>query len=644
MDSICGQLAFDGRPLSEDRLLAMMAAIPNRGGGSPRIWSSAVLQMAHRVGPPAATTGAAAQPLVAHGDDLVLVADARIDDRERLLGALAGAGQSPGTDASDAELILASYRAWGLDCPSRLVGDFAFALWDAPARRLLLARDPMGVRQLYFARLEGGLVFGSTIGAVREGLPSSPSLNRPLALDLVATVFDRWIDQTIWSEIERLPASYALCVGPEGLRRWQHYVFGSTAIEGLVSEADWIEAFRDRLARSIADRSRDPHPIAILTGGGLDSSALAAMAHDMAGRGHSLPPIHLISGRFDRTPRADEIAHFRTLGRHCVGFEAHEVPADDLWAFREMGRDRGFPLDEPEVILIRAFNHAMLRAARDHGAGAVMLGQGANELFAEPVYASRSVLRSLGWRERWAEARYFRRESGWSWPQLVFEATLRPSLARLPESWRASGRRALGLPPVDNAPWRRLPDFILHPPQDPDRRAARIFATAAGLSPAAELAHALLRGPHGQALLSHHDLLARVAGMEMRFPYLDRRLLDLMAWVPRRQWFSGGENRRILRQGMQGLLPDSIRVRRGDRDLVGLVQRGFAREAERLTRLVDASIAADLGIIDLDCYTKFLMRILNRERSDWRYAGMPACLELWLRFTDEPHPSEATSV
>jgi asparagine synthase (glutamine-hydrolysing) len=142
--AICGLFLLDGRPVRREVLTAQLDALAHRGavGGA---WTSGGVGLGWR-GAEAAGGARPTQPLVYDGGRLVLVADARIDNAVALASML-GVGRA---ELDDAAIILRAYQRWGSRCPEHLIGDFTFAIWDRRTNAVFCARDPMGVKPLYY--------------------------------------------------------------------------------------------------------------------------------------------------------------------------------------------------------------------------------------------------------------------------------------------------------------------------------------------------------------------------------------------------------------------------------------------------------------------------------------------------------------
>ena len=165
MSGIIGLYHLDGRP-AEERILQQMAqAIAHRGPDGIRYWSDGPVGLGHLMLQTTPESARERQPLANADATLCLTVDGRIDNRRELRQALDSNGFPP-RDDTDAELLLRAYECWGESCPNRLLGDFAFAIWDARKKQLFCARDYVGVKPFYYHRSAALFAFGSEIRSV----------------------------------------------------------------------------------------------------------------------------------------------------------------------------------------------------------------------------------------------------------------------------------------------------------------------------------------------------------------------------------------------------------------------------------------------------------------------------------------------
>ena len=254
------------------------------------------------------------QPVARIGARFRLVADARIDNRDDLIAQLQGdlAGPPP----SDAALIVAAYSRWGEDCAAHLTGDFAFALWDAERRRLVCLRDPIGVRQLYYRHEDRLFAFASNLRAVNVAFDRRPARHDALLQDMLAGRMDRWVHETPYRGVFRVPPGYRLIVDAGRVRLERYYVLGARAQVRLRREDDYAEAFRAHLERAVRVRLRSQERAAVLVSGGLNSSSIACIADGLAARGHE--PARLYAATLDRASSSSEHESIAAIAAACA--------------------------------------------------------------------------------------------------------------------------------------------------------------------------------------------------------------------------------------------------------------------------------------------------------------------------------------
>ena len=149
MSGIAGIFNRDGRPVDPDLLARMTDAIAHRGPDGAGHWADGAVGFGHQMLCTAPESLHEQQPWRDETGQLCLVLDGRVDNRAELQRALAAAGAHLGED-TDAELVLQSYEVWGEACPKRIIGDFAFAIWDARKQQLFCARDFLGIKPFYY--------------------------------------------------------------------------------------------------------------------------------------------------------------------------------------------------------------------------------------------------------------------------------------------------------------------------------------------------------------------------------------------------------------------------------------------------------------------------------------------------------------
>jgi asparagine synthase (glutamine-hydrolysing) len=230
------------------------------------------------------------------GNARPLIFDGRLDNREELLAQLSDHGVTP--SSSDSTLILEAFVRWGTECLSRLNGEFALAFFDADRQQLILARDPVGCRPLYYWINGNTFVFGSEIKTIlaHPEVPSRPNK------DLIADYFVRdrlpYEDygETFFEDIRAVLPGQRLTVSTDGLTATRFWDFDTESVVRFTSYSEYAERFRELLFEAVKRRLRTARPATLAVSGGLDSSIILCVADQLRKDGaiaNALLPISL---------------------------------------------------------------------------------------------------------------------------------------------------------------------------------------------------------------------------------------------------------------------------------------------------------------------------------------------------------------
>ena len=276
MSGLIALLDLRGAPIDADLLRSMTAAQRFRGPDGEGIWHGGPVGLGHTLHGTSLEAERAVQPLSLDGR-LFISADARVDARDELCVALRGRGVQARLDAPDADLLLKAYDIWGEACFEYVLGDFSFALWDAPRQRLVCAVDALGVKPFFYTE-RGGLFAGSNS---LECLHLHPrvrnTINEAAIGDLLLFEYYQRRDVTIYADIERIPPGHYLVVESGRLNLKRYFSLPQPTEVRFESEAACLAQFEELLARAVRDRLRVPK-VAVWMSGGLDSSLVALTA------------------------------------------------------------------------------------------------------------------------------------------------------------------------------------------------------------------------------------------------------------------------------------------------------------------------------------------------------------------------------
>jgi asparagine synthase (glutamine-hydrolysing) len=542
MRLICGCYHLDGRPASSEQL-AVMAGEMTATGLTPQVrsWCDGPVGLAvldfHQA---AAHTRV---PLPESGRGRVLAADLRLDAPGDLAQAL---GQR---DANEDALLLAALDRWGSEALVHVLGDYAFAAWNARTRQLLCARDALGVRPLVYTHQPGRLF---AFASLPRGLYGAGLIERRLdELALARQIVQAWRpERTLFEGISRLPARHVLEVGPHTVtlrRYWQLDAAAAGTRHTTPEEA--AQELRRVIEQAVRCRMPAVGPVAADLSGGLDSSALSILAarrlRDEGRRLHGysfLATPHNGVALEDETPfveavRAQEVDIAWTPVRH---------PPMSRWLEARMDLDRVVSLeaDDPE--------NTICREAAAQGASIALSGWGGDEgaTFNGRGALAESLLHGR-WRHLAHEIRALKGTRGLSAAQ-VWRGEVLSYL--LPDGLMALARRIRGRPKSRQWQDALAPSLLA--------RLGDIEADALHIGPDARLNRlALLSSAHVAERAEHWALMAARHGLAYTFPMLDRRVVEFALSLPSALFLRGGFKRRVFRDAMEGVLPELIRWR-----------------------------------------------------------------------------------
>jgi asparagine synthase (glutamine-hydrolysing) len=282
MCGICGEVTFDGSAAG-GCIAAMMERMRTRGPDAGGAFMQDRVALGHRRLSIIDLAAASQQPMVDAQLGLAIVFNGCIYNYRELRIELAAKGFQFFSQG-DTEVILKAYAAWGPRCVERFYGMFAFAIWERNTGRVVLARDRLGIKPLYYTDGPGAFRFASTLPALLAagGVDTTidpAALHHYMSLHAVVPA-----PKTILKGVKKLPAATILTIEPDGRRReetyWQLEV-GQRSSDRAMTEAEWQEAIRLALAKAVERRLVADVPVGVLLSGGLDSSLIVALLAEL---------------------------------------------------------------------------------------------------------------------------------------------------------------------------------------------------------------------------------------------------------------------------------------------------------------------------------------------------------------------------
>ena len=629
---MCGIVGTCDLSSGAGQLDAMSAAIAHRGPDADGTWRSSDdagrVQLGHRRLSIIDLSAAANQPFVKDG--LVLVFCGEIYNYRELRAELQATGSSFRT-SSDTEVLLEAWRRWGPASLRRLRGMFAFALFDEQEGTLTLARDPFGIKPLFWMAQDGGVAFASELKGLRPLLGGRPPID---STAIVASLMYYWIPENhcVYQGVHKLPAGSWLQVGPDGRRRLELFFDPRAELGAPSGRKVDVTELRAVLEDSVAAHLVADVPVSTFLSGGLDSSLLTVLAtrhnRDIDSYTISFRPE---DRRFEAMP--DDLAYARKLAaRHGIRLHEVEIAPDvaDLLPRME------YALDEPigDAAAINAY--LICRAAREAGVKVLLSGMGADELFG-------------GYRKHYAAllaARYRRL------PGVLRHGIVAPAVDRLPVAGQRRGYRAArwakrfvsfaDLP--EEAAFRRsythydvgelqqLLDPELWPAVD---QLVTEHAAVYNEGPAADQVNRMCYTDTRMFLtglnLAYTDRASMAASTEVRVPYVDKEVAAAAFAIPGSAKIVGRERKAILKQAAEAWLPREIVYR--PKGLFSAPLRAWIRRdlTDMVEDLVAGGTIVTSGLVDKQMVRTMIdddrRGAADRSKEIWQLLT----LELWYR-------------
>lgn len=535
----------------------MTRALGPWGRDGEGTWSDGPVGFGHRLMISTAQDRWEDQPVRQAGTGHVLVADARIDNRDdlaRMLDIPAGEARL----LPDSAFILAAYKKWGERCAERLLGDFAFALWDPRRRRLLLARDQLGNRVIFYHQTARSIAFAT----FPTGLFALPQIPRRLSLNVLAShlghVRSPEAGTSYFEGIQRLPQAYVLTTSGGDTRAIRYWSADDAPPVRLASDSEYVEAFQEQFDEAVRSRLRSTTPIGAFLSGGLDSPAIAAVAaKHLRSSGQrlsafcSVPQSGFAGGEARPGWEDDETPYVRSIAQWIDNLDLDLVNAD--------GRAILDGLDELHAVIaspmVAPFNRIWMdeiaRTASSQQIGVLLDGWGGNLTMSwsgDSLYAS--LARSYEWRAMIREART-------------------DSRVNSVPIWRvlAKGLRPLAQPGAVRTPWQA-------------RASQRMLRGASMINPdlAAELsiwdrgsrredpgdvtsARSTYFSAEGRKSGDYNSAQRARFGVDVRNPAVDLRIIEFCLAIPEHQFRQNGVGRSLIRRAVDGKLPPDVVLR-----------------------------------------------------------------------------------
>jgi asparagine synthase (glutamine-hydrolysing) len=546
VSGIVGILHLDHSPIDHLLLQRLTKFQAFRGPDAQQVWIDGYVGFGHTLLTTTEESKHERQPFTLDGK-VWIVADCRVDGRQELVAELRAHGNEDLEDPTDVELILRAYLTWGEDCVERLLGDFAFGIWDVARQRLYCARDQMGVKPLFYAHVGPFFIFSNTIDCIRQHPAVSNRLNDLAIADFLLFDENQEPGTTCFSDIQRLPPAHLLECHDKVVSTRRYWALNVTEPVRFKTDGEYVERFQELLNKAVADRLRTGS-VGVMMSGGLDSTVVAATAKRL------LPPNRNETGLFATTLVIDSLIpdserRYAGLAAGALNIPIEFRTADDCQLFERADKPEYRP-PIPEHSAWPDHTSDVLRSIAVKSR-VTLTGQGGDPGFSSRITAhflhllrGKQIIRALK-----DAARYLSAEGRFS--RLYLRGRWRLLFSTKDPFWTypvwLNEKLALQLELRDRWMMYGIPGW----------RAARLReANFVAFRPEASLA---MSHVSWQNLFEEQDPGVTRVPVEVRHPFFDLRLVAFLLGLPRLPWCCDKE---LLRQSSSGLLPDAVRLRR----------------------------------------------------------------------------------
>jgi len=629
---VCGFAGYVGAPVERGNLEAARDLLHHRGPDAEGLWEKRygefAVGLAFRRLRILDLSSAADQPM--GRDGLHLVYNGEIYNFPELRADLTRKGHRF-RSTGDTEVLLAAYQEWGLDAVSRLEGMFAFVIWDEREQRLVMARDRVGIKPLYYAQMGGRLAFASEAKALLElGVPPRPNER---GLDKFLTFL--WVPdpETLFEGIFRLPPGHMGVLEDGAVKIARYWDIELRPDSGSLDEH--AERLSDALTRSVSRQLISDVPLGVFLSGGIDSTLLARLASERSSR-----PILTIAAGFERRALRNEVGEddltfARLAARSIPHLDYQEVVLSDMSV--DLVSDLAESFDDPVADPAAIATYMICKAAKPT-ATVMLSGVGAEELFAGyPRHGAVSLAGAISRFPRSVRGRIFPGAAalipgalpGWGMGSLRHAKKFihglgqaEPYIAFCAHHDGSSLSRLMGR----NVDWVEV-----------TRVHREHLAQAKGLPPLSKALYLDFKTFLPSLNLAYTDRSSMANSVEVRVPMLDELVLACAAAIPDRHKLSARRGKIVLKRAAAGLVPDEI-IRRRKTGFGGPV-RTWMRElsGEVLRDCLSRQSIERRGLVNADEVLKMRLMLTRGWSDQALQLWAVVVLELWARrFLDQP--------
>ena len=616
MSGIGGVLNFDRAPVRDEILRALGQGLAARGPDGGNHIKSGPVGMVYRAYHTNRESRLERQPLISRYGH-ILCWDGRLDNREELIALLNDELRGERTDVA---IVMAGYLKWGLNVFSRIIGDFVCSLWDPSEQSMILVRDVIGSRDLYYQLNDHRLLWASDLRLLVDVAGIEIEVNDDYVAGYLTRLPEPW--QTPFKHIDAVAPAHAVIVHNGQVKSQRIWGLNPNLEIRYKSDTEYEEHFRQLFRQAVKCCLRADGPIWADLSGGLDSSSIVCMADQLIKSGETqATQLRTVSCIRDEARSSNETKFIRAIEDY-IGVEGHHLPESEFPVFSTAGYK---PAAIPNALdLFISYHRKVDELMLNDGARVRLCGNGGDEILNStpaPSCELTDLLTQGNVLQFHLKLRAWSRDRKKPYMKLLWHDGILPTLPRRLQL--ELGHQAV----------KRLPDWF------EEDFVKRTNLRELMLGPIDTFGFGLpsSRAQSINFLCAVREFSAGyvriLQNVEIRLPMLHRPLVEYMQAIPGDQRIRLGETRSLQRRALVGLVPPEVLKRKGKGNPAEAVFRGVLRDYTRLQSLLSDAYVARYGYLNQKALTDAMQLF---RYGDQRAMWLPRIifLEFWLRSLD----------
>ena len=626
MSAITGIFYRDGRSVDSKKIKKMNNILRHRGPDGSKIWFEGPVAFGHQMLYTTPESLKENLPYMDNDSGLIITADARIDNREELSELL---GLDNTENVPDSLFILKAYEKWAESCPKKLLGDFAFAIWDSKNEQLFCARDHMGIKPFYYYLSEDLFLFSTEIKALFSNIEIPRRLNKVMIGDyLLYQLNDKKI--TFYEEIYRIPNGHYISLDFNKNQIARYWELNINEEINFDSDEDYISKFKEIFFEAVKCRLRSVSQVGSLLSGGLDSSSIVCTAKVILDEENK--KLDTFSAVFDEIIQCDERPYIESV-LSKTDFESHYVTVDNTSPLCNY-KDFFWHFDQPFYAPNLFMHWKLFEEAQKNGINIILDGFDGDTTLSRNNRYLADLAADMHWSELAQELILLNKNSKKNIIELLIEKVIAPIS---PESFKKVLLTQKMLVPKQ---WQRNNKFNIINNEFIENysiieRYQHFYEEKLKKSNNSKKYHLFrLNSGSFQFIFELVDSIGGALDIEVRFPFFDVRLVEYSLSLPPEQKYNKGWDRILMRQSMENILPSKVQWRQQKTSLAPNFNHGLIMfEKNKIIDLLKNESIQEY--INIDSLKKIINNIdKNQDHSSLINIWKCLTIAIWLKETN----------